>query len=67
MDKKTSSDESSLENISIKDRPMNVAEEFTMMQSNEWLDAKAAVDEIIPESSERARLTLLCDVIQVSG
>ena len=67
MNAKVSSDESSLENISIQARPMKIAEDYSLLLSNVWLDAKSALDEGIPEDSMEAdKVTLLFDILMVS-
>ena len=67
MNSKISANESSLENISIKARPMNIAEEYNLLQSNSWLDAKSALDEVNPDNRwEAEKVKLLFVVLQVS-
>ena len=66
MEKKISADESSVENISISNRPMTIADEYVMMQSNEWLGAKRLLDDACPNTLELQKLTLLCDMLDVS-
>ena len=67
MNAKVSSDESSLENISISARPMKIAEDYTLLLSNAWLDAKSELDELVPDDfTEADRVTLLFDILMVS-
>ena len=61
MNAKVSSDESSLENISIQARPMKIAEDYTWLMSNAWLDAKSALDEISPDDMRRDDKACLVD------
>ena len=68
MEVKIAQDESSLENISVKNRPMNVAEDFLMFNSDEWLDAKTALDSHMDDDSKEAETTkvqLLHDILMV--
>ena len=64
MGKKVSSDESSIENISIKNRPMVVAEDYYNFCSNAWLDAKTVLDEKCAEQTEDKALQFLNSVLQ---
>ena len=45
MSKEMSHSELDLENISVKNRPMTIMGEYSSFTSNEWLDAKTALDE----------------------
>ena len=68
MNSKVSANESSLENISIKARPMNIAEEYNLLMSNTWLDAKSALDDMVADNvTETFRVILLFDVLKVSS
>ena len=44
MNKKISTNETSLENIAIKCRPMNIADDFNNFVSSVWLEAKQVLD-----------------------
>ena len=61
-----SGDESPLENISIKNRPMMVAEDYYNLCSNAWLEAKMALDEKCAEQTEDEGLKFLNSVLQAS-
>ena len=66
MNTKISANESALENISIKARPMHVAEGYSLLLSNSWLDAKSALDETDPDDKwEAQKVKLLLVVLQV--
>lgn len=65
MNNKMSSDESSVENVSIRDRPMNIAEDLYNFCSNEWLEAKMALDEKY-KGDEENLLRFLNAVLMVS-
>ena len=68
MEVKIAQDESNLENISVKNRPMNVAEEYLMFNSDEWLDAKTALDDHMDDTSQEAetvKIKLLNDILLV--
>ena len=54
MNMELSRDESDLENINVKTRPMTIMEDYTLFCSQEWLAAKTDVDEL----AERARLDI---------
>ena len=45
MNDKVSKSELSFENISVKNRPMKVAEEYEHIWTNQWLAAKGFLDE----------------------
>ena len=66
MGTKIASDESSLENISIKNRPMNIATDYDLLCSNEWLNAKTDLDDNCSDMPEEGRILILCDVLMVS-
>ena len=66
MGAKVASDESSLENISIKNRPMNIATDYDLLCSNEWLAAKTDLDENCPDMSDSDKVQILCKVLIVS-
>ena len=53
-----------LENISDKNRPMNIKGKYEQFTSGEWLEVKIQVDTIenVPENE---KLQVLCSVIQV--
>ena len=68
MEVKISRDETNLENICVKNRPMNVAEEYQMFCSDAWLDAKSALDDFMDnpsKESEMERVALLHDILMV--
>ena len=63
-DEKISADESNVENINIKNRPLKLAKEFALIAASEWLEAKGALDQY-SDMSEYDKLTLLCDIMLV--
>ena len=65
MGAKVSANESSVENVSIKYRPMKIAEDYTQLQSEEWFLALECVKEKKPGISEEDCLGLLCNIIKV--
>ena len=65
MSTKLAADESNVENVSIKNRPMNIAEEYQLLCSNQWLDAKTALDDITEDTSDIVKLYLLSEVMMV--
>ena len=70
MGTKVSANESAVENVSIKNRPMNVSDEYHNLCSNAWLDAKTILDEVKGDSvisAELDKVQLLCDVMKVSN
>ena len=45
---------------------MNIAEDYNLLQSNSWLDAKSALDDSYPEDKwEAEKVKLLFVVLQV--
>ena len=65
MNTKIASDESNLENINISNRPMNIASEFELLASDEWLNAKTELDEQFTKD-EDSKIKFLCDIMLVS-
>ena len=65
MNSKISANETSLENISIKNRPMTIAGEYQTLFSTEWTDAKNAIDKLWP-TQELEKLQYLCSIFLVS-
>ena len=65
MDVMITKDESNFENVSIKYRPMVVAELYGTLTSTEWLNAKEEIDKKL-KWSENERHRLLCAVFEVS-
>lgn len=68
---KVSKDESVIENVSVKNRPMNVADEYMLLCSGPWLEAKGAVDEVkggdeAGEITEQDRIVFLSNIMVVS-
>ena len=52
MSVKISADESSFENITVPNRPMNIADRYKKMNSEEWLSAKQEIDEYCDQLEE---------------
>lgn len=66
MSKKVASDETSVENVAIKTRPMNIVDDFSLLCSNEWLDAKTLIDESLTgQIDESDKVTFLCEILMV--
>ena len=65
MSQKISTNESHLENISIKDRPMNISAEYEELVSGQWLTAKTELDEYT-DAEEAEKIKLLREVLTVS-
>ena len=66
MHQELSRDESVLENISIKNRPMKIAEEYQLIQSSQWLEAKQALDDKLEFVwNEKQRNKFLMDIMMV--
>ena len=54
------------ENTAIKNRPTKVAEQYLLVCSNEWLEAKEAIDEIIVEDDDEVtKVLFLKDIMLV--
>ena len=64
MDAKISARESTIENVSIKNRPMNIKEDFSELCSGPWQDAKGDIDNYSVQEADK--LQFLCDIIMVS-
>ena len=64
MSEKMSNNESSIENVSIKHRPVKVADEYQEFCTNEWLDLKQFLDESFKESDIR-KMNLLTKILMV--
>ena len=55
-----------MENISVQNRPMKIAEEYNVLTSNAWLDAKTALDDLeMDDASESFKVKLLCSILMV--
>ena len=71
MNQTMARDESDLENINVKNRPMNVMDDFTTFCSQQWLDAKTVIDDWAEEQhrevDDEVAFNLLLDGIHVSG
>ena len=63
MNKKISANETSLENIAIKCRPMNIADDFNNFVSGVWLEAKRVLDE--KRIDEEKCVRFLVDIMMV--
>lgn len=59
------SNETSVENVSIKNRPIKVGEEYSQICSDQWLMAKEDVDSHMYGSNEEEKLKFMCDVLMV--
>ena len=66
MNAKIAANESSFENTSIRARPMNIAEDYVLLTSNTWLDAKTALDDLEEETTEQFKVQFLLDIMLVS-
>ena len=70
MNQQMARDESDLENISMKNRPMKIMEDYHLFCSQEWLEAKTTLDEWVEENgsgkfTETDTCTFLTDGIIV--
>ena len=65
MGAKVSADESHMENISIKNRPMTVADDYHNFMADVWSDAKEKLDAEVSKMDNKDRLTLLSDILMV--
>ena len=63
MSAKLGRDEGALENIGIKNRPMKVAEEYQLFQSDVWLTAKEKLD--TKKVPEQCAMKTLLSIMQV--
>ena len=62
---KVSADERNTENISMSNRPMTLKTEYENISSNEWLDAKTALDELEAGDEPEKRI-FLCNIFMVT-
>ena len=65
MNHKVAADESHVENVSIKNRPLNIADDYDALITNEWLNAKEQLDTEFEEMPEKLKLILLFKVLMV--
>ena len=66
MGNKVGADESSIENVSIKTRPMTIADDYSNFCTNAWLDAKDILDEKFKKKyDEKDIIMFLFHVLQV--
>ena len=69
MNSQLSQDESDLENINVKTRPMTIMEDYNLFCSQEWLEAKTDVDKWAKkeglEMDECVRCTILTQTVKV--
>ena len=61
---KVAGNESDVENISIKNRPMVVAEEYQRLFTDEWLEVKTMLD-ARTDLIEEQKIAFLCDIFMV--
>ena len=67
MNEKISKNESSLENITIRNRPMKIAEDYENFFTQEWLQAKEYLDQRKTKQFQEAdALNFLLELIFVS-
>lgn len=65
METKIEESEENLENINRSNRPMKLVEEFGSLCSNEWLDAKMQLDDIM-EDMDQLKYAFLANIFMVS-
>ena len=65
MNHKVSADESNVENVSIRNRPMNIADDYESMCTDEWLQAKEALDEKIKHLADHVKVSVLFRILMV--
>ena len=64
MNRQLNRDESDLENINVKARPMKISEDYEIFCSQQWLDAKDKLDRE-GNLDEKGRCELLCNIMEV--
>jgi hypothetical protein len=62
---KVASNEQHIENISIQCRPMNLSEEYHRLCTNDWYEAKCALDDIYESKFETNKMELLRMIFEV--
>ena len=66
MNERVPDDGSELENISITAQPMKIAEDYTWLMSDSWLDVKSELDDVEADDfPESVKIKLLFDVLMV--
>ena len=65
MNMQLSTNETVLENVSIKTRPMNIATEYSNMCSTEWHNAKEELDRSRNRLKEEYKLHFLSKILLV--
>ena len=61
-------DESAIENVNIRNRLIQIAEEYTILMAKFWPNAKFALDEATADNnSETERFMLLFDILMVNA
>jgi hypothetical protein len=65
MGKKIAADESNIENVGEKNRPMNIAEEYQLITNDDWNEAKCSLDDNMTAMEEETKLKYLCNIFQV--
>ena len=72
MNLKVSANESDMENISVKSRPMNIVSDYKEFVTTQWLEVKDAMDEAAAQNAryyhipEKDIINALCNIITVS-
>ncbi|CAH1263875.1 Hypp2791 [Branchiostoma lanceolatum] len=56
------SDETNMENISVKHRPAKIAEKFAQIESKEWVEAKEVLDD--KSGNERTNIQILLNMLE---
>ena len=64
MQEKVAAEESDLENVSVKNRPLSIAAEYQHWISEQWFDAKGELDNLT-DVAEWQKLDLLNQAIKV--
>ena len=65
MQRELSRDESVLENISLKHRPMSISDQYREIQTTQWLEAKQALDKQIDD--EQQKIGFLMNIMLVKN
>lgn len=66
MSNKLASDEEHPANVNIRNQPMNLAMEYELICSNEWLHVKNTFDSSYPNIVEGVKVDFLCSAFIVS-
>lgn len=63
---KVAENETSIENVNIFNRPMNITDEYQTLCTTTWYNAKVELDQLEPNLEETIKLKILFDVFKIA-